>query len=348
MEDVFASAYCTIAATSAADSTVGFLARNTSTEYARVQDAAGNQVYICTHMDDFEKDVEEAELNKRAWVMQERVLAKRTIHFSANQTYWECGEGVYCENLTKMNSSPRKNYFLLDPSFPDRLLKTGKGRTVEFIHFLFENYSERGLTEPTDRRAAASGLEARIAGALHCNSKHGIFEKHLHRNLLWQTSDSNTKRIMYDEDRQVPSWSWMACGGGVKFMEVAIGYVSWINALAFDVERGSAALIADVGKFQHVTLKPNGNRYTVSNFFGRAKGWIQCDMEGGESGHGDHCVVIGRTEEAERSIGKKHYYILVVVPTREDGREDEKYTRIGVGMVRTGYVKRLRASVRIV
>jgi hypothetical protein len=136
----------------------------------------------------------------------------------------------------------------------------------------------------------------------------------------------------------------MACGGGVKFMEVAIGSVSWINALAFDVERGSAALIADVGKFQHITLKPNGNRYTVSNFFGRAKGWIQYDMEGGESGHEDHCVVIGRTDEGEKSIGKQHYYILVVVPTREDG----KYTRIGVGMVRTGCVKRLRASVRIV
>ncbi|CAN9326819.1 unnamed protein product, partial [Alternaria alternata] len=103
MEDVFASAYCTIAATSAADSTVGFLAQKPSTEYARVQDAAGNQVYICTHMDDFEKNGEKAELNKRAWVMQERVLAKRTIHFSANQTYWECGEGVSCENLTKMN-----------------------------------------------------------------------------------------------------------------------------------------------------------------------------------------------------------------------------------------------------
>jgi hypothetical protein len=102
MEDVFASAHCTIAATSAADSKAGFLARNTSTEYVRVQDAAGNQVYICAHMDDFEKDVEQAELNKRAWVMQERVLAKRTIHFSANQTYWECGEGVHCENLTKM------------------------------------------------------------------------------------------------------------------------------------------------------------------------------------------------------------------------------------------------------
>jgi hypothetical protein len=102
MEDVFASAYCTIAATSAVDSNAGFLARNRSTEYVRVQDAAGNKVCICTHMDDFENDVEQAGLNKRAWVMQERVLSKRTIYFSANQTYWECGRGVHCENLVMM------------------------------------------------------------------------------------------------------------------------------------------------------------------------------------------------------------------------------------------------------
>jgi hypothetical protein len=102
MEDVFASAYCTIAATSAVDSNAGFLARNRGDEYVRVQDARGNQVCICTHMDDFEDDVENAGLNKRAWVMQERVLSRRTIHFTANGAYWECGGGVYCENLTKM------------------------------------------------------------------------------------------------------------------------------------------------------------------------------------------------------------------------------------------------------
>jgi hypothetical protein len=224
-------------------------------------------------------------------------------------------------------------------------MKSGRRRTVEFIHFLFEDYSRRDLTDLKDRRVAASGLEARIAGTLHCKSKHGIFETHLHRNLLWRASDEKTVRIAYDRGQDVPSWSWIACGGGIKFMEVAIGDVSWVNALAFDDERDSAALIADVGKFQHVTLKPDGDRYTVFNFFGRAKGWIQYDVEGSESGRRDHCVVIGRTEE---NIGKKHYYILVVVPTREEGREDEEYTRIGVGMVRTGCVKRLRASVRIV
>jgi hypothetical protein len=102
MEEVFSSAYCTIAATSASNSNAGFLERNLGSNYVLVQDASGRRFYVCDDMDDFEKDVEKARLNRRAWVMQERVLSRRTIHFTANQTYWECGEGVYCENFTRM------------------------------------------------------------------------------------------------------------------------------------------------------------------------------------------------------------------------------------------------------
>ena len=103
MEKVFSLAYCTIAATSAIHSKAGFLERNVSTEYVFVQDASGRRFYICTDIDNFNNDVEKAWLNMRAWVMQERVLSRRTIHFSNNQIYWECGEGVYCENLTRLN-----------------------------------------------------------------------------------------------------------------------------------------------------------------------------------------------------------------------------------------------------
>jgi hypothetical protein len=102
MESVFSYAYCTIAATAAVDSKSGFLERDISPEYVYVQDDSGKKFYISTDIDDFDNDVGEAQLNKRAWVLQEGVLARRTIHFSANQTYWECGEGVYCENLTRL------------------------------------------------------------------------------------------------------------------------------------------------------------------------------------------------------------------------------------------------------
>jgi hypothetical protein len=102
MEGIFASAYCILAATSAVDSNAGFLDRDVSSEYMHIQNTSGKQFYICADMDNFENDVEKAQINMRAWVMQERVLARRTIHFSANQTYWECGEGVYCENLTRL------------------------------------------------------------------------------------------------------------------------------------------------------------------------------------------------------------------------------------------------------
>jgi hypothetical protein len=213
---------------------------------------------------------------------------------------------------------------------------------VEFIHFLFQNYSKRGLTEPTDRQVAASGLEARIAGALHCSSKHGIFEAHLHRNLLWQTSDKQAERIMYTNKQEVPSWSWMACSGCIEFMEIGMGSVSWVKALAFDTKCDSAALIADVGKFLDCTMKSEGDRCIVLDIStNNEAGWIRYDIESGAEGSENHCVVVGRTED---NNAEQQYYIMVVVLTEKDG----EYRRVGVGKVRTGCVERLGSEVRIV
>ena len=124
-------------------------------------------------------------------------------------------------------------------------------------------------------------------------------------------------------------------------MNIEIGSVGWVDGLAFDNERDSVGLIADLGKFRNCTSKPDGDRYIISDFFGSRKGWIQYDIESGKKGHKERCVVVGR---AEGGADNDRYYILVVVPTREDG----EYTRVGVGVVRTGCVKKLRARVRIV
>lgn len=102
MQSVYSSAYFTIAATAAKDSSSGFLTvEKTSQPTAVFHPALG--LYFSQHIDDFKSYVEEAELNQRGWVLQERALSRRTLHFSSAQTFWECGQGIHCETLIKLS-----------------------------------------------------------------------------------------------------------------------------------------------------------------------------------------------------------------------------------------------------
>lgn len=102
MEDVFSGAYCVIAATQASGTSDGFLKPPSPREFVALSDGLESCIYVCEPIDDFDQHVAEADLNTRGWVYQERALARRTIHFAKQQTYWECGDGVRCETLTKM------------------------------------------------------------------------------------------------------------------------------------------------------------------------------------------------------------------------------------------------------
>jgi hypothetical protein len=102
MENVFSSAYCVLAASSAEGQSDGFLNERDSREFVSFKRDSQAPFYICRFIDDFNEHVLDGPLSKRGWVMQERVLAHRTIYFTSKQTYWECGEAVRCETLTKM------------------------------------------------------------------------------------------------------------------------------------------------------------------------------------------------------------------------------------------------------
>ena len=125
-------------------------------------------------------------------------------------------------------------------------------------------------------------------------------------------------------------------------MEVKIGSVSWVKALAFDTKCDTAALIADVGKLLGCTIKSEGDRCIVLDIStNNEAGWIRYDIESDAEGSENHCVVVGRTEDNNAA---QQYYVLVVVPTKKGG----EYRRVGVGKVGTGCVERLASEVRIV
>jgi hypothetical protein len=96
MQTTFSGAYCVIAACDAENATDGFLKEREPTCVK-----LGN-IFVSAVTNDFERDVLQSVLNRRGWVMQERALARRTIFFTGNQIYWECGNGVRCETLAKL------------------------------------------------------------------------------------------------------------------------------------------------------------------------------------------------------------------------------------------------------
>ncbi|KAL2880720.1 hypothetical protein SGCOL_003747 [Colletotrichum sp. CLE4] len=102
MEHVFSSAYCTIAATAASSSAEGFLRQKSKHSFVTLAGSDGGFTFVRKAIDDFHHDVEQAVLNQRGWVLQERALSRRTLHFTATQVYWECGKGVHCESLMRL------------------------------------------------------------------------------------------------------------------------------------------------------------------------------------------------------------------------------------------------------
>jgi hypothetical protein len=97
MDAVFSSAYCTIAADAAKDWTHGFL-RHRLPQFTMAS-RNGIPMYTCDTKHDFD-DVKNSELNRRAWVLQERILSRRILHFTESHTYLACGNSVRCENFT--------------------------------------------------------------------------------------------------------------------------------------------------------------------------------------------------------------------------------------------------------
>jgi hypothetical protein len=104
MGRVFSSAYCTLAASCASGSSEGFLKPRSEGACIAMRGPGGEGTYyVCEPIDNFTRDVDESKLNHRGWVLQERALSRRTIHFTQTQSYWQCGKGVRCETMTKMN-----------------------------------------------------------------------------------------------------------------------------------------------------------------------------------------------------------------------------------------------------
>jgi hypothetical protein len=331
MGRVFSSAYCTIAASCASGSSDGFLKPRPPRRCVVIQRPGRGGAYaVCETIDDFHNDVDLGELNQRGWVLQERALSRRTIYFTKKQSYWECGEGVRCETMTKMKN--RKASFLGDANFPNAAEKYVKGMRIELFQDLYERYSRLALTFPSDRPIAIKGLETRLLDTFGTTGGYGIFDIYLHRCLLWQRADKALKHMeSFRGGSPVPSWSWMAYVGHIRYMDVPFGQASWCEDIM--------SPFAKVGQLDVL----NGRQYDregkgidtpvpeleapvrkIRNTHGAL---LILDDPGQTFTQSLQCVVVGNS----KTEPLKHYVLLVQVSSTLD--EGHVYERVGVGIL---------------
>ncbi|KAI8711169.1 Protein kinase domain-containing protein [Fusarium sp. LHS14.1] len=327
MERVFRSAYASIAASCASSPAEPFLKSRPERQCVKMQ-TGNTPYYLCDTIDDFSEDVEQGELNKRGWVLQERALSRRTIYFTEKQTYWECGEGVRCETLTKTKNS--KTTFLGDANFPNSFPDYVKGKKIKLYQDLYERYSKLALSYPTDRPIAIRGLERRLRNFLGTRAGYGVFDVYLRRGLLWQREQASLQRIDFSNGNEsVPSWSWMTYAGSIRYMNVPLGGVEWgqwENDVVSPWKDYNG--VQDGGKAPNSALKVLVRDILVSVIEPSARVFL--DEPSRTFGRPFKCVIVGSSKSSQGQVDiRTTYYALVVTPL--SGQEDRNvYERAGV------------------
>lgn len=105
MADIYHHSALTLAAANASGATHGFLrprSTGAGAGAARVEGvstAAHQQhaFYLGRPLSSYDDDVERGPLARRGWVLQERVLSRRSLFFGADQSHWECQTSRFSE-----------------------------------------------------------------------------------------------------------------------------------------------------------------------------------------------------------------------------------------------------------
>ena len=184
--------------------------------------------YHCVNRYLWYQNVSDSPLAARAWVVQERLLAPRVLHFGRRQIFWECNELKSCELYP--NGLPEEADLLstaelkckeitsghpypMSPATPQDWNDTGPcPRILRSWNDVVKVYSKAKLTFEGDKLVAIAGLAKTYAERIHAPYLAGLWGVHLPRQLLWaihQPTESPTKR-------RAPTWSWASVDGEVR------------------------------------------------------------------------------------------------------------------------------------
>lgn len=179
-------------------------------------------------------DGRSAKINTRGWVMQERILSRRILHFGRNQIFWECNSKQACEVFPEgLQLWTEQHWFdeelkmvLKEPTISNRpwqisIPDSMDSRSLRYADwgFVVNFYSQLDLTFGADKLVAISALAQEWAELLQDEYLAGLWKFDLLRQLLWRMDFTESIQRKRYFPYRAPTWSWASVDGKVSGVE---------------------------------------------------------------------------------------------------------------------------------
>ncbi|KAJ4390556.1 hypothetical protein N0V93_004152 [Gnomoniopsis smithogilvyi] len=218
MNKVYRNAFLTLSAMASSDAFGGLFRERDSyyhspCPFSIMVEGEGQINGLMMKSDLWETEITQAPLNQRAWVVQERILAPRTLYFCKNQLFWECRQLHACETLpgglpsgllSGINVEPNQLETAPIKSFERsiRLLQEAASRNRESeleqpdglpqyrsVYDIWNDillaYVRCSLTKDEDKLVALSGVAKDFARAVGDEYLAGLWRRNFVNELLW-------------------------------------------------------------------------------------------------------------------------------------------------------------------
>ena len=120
-------------------------------------------------------------LYRRGWVVQERLISPRTMHFSTFP-FWECHEMVTCEAYPSEIYAQKFQWL----SLPEKgITRDGESPEKTWLRII-EHYSNCDLTYARDKLIALCGVAKMFSPSIGGHYLAGLWSTNLLQGLLWQ------------------------------------------------------------------------------------------------------------------------------------------------------------------
>ncbi|KAF2679231.1 heterokaryon incompatibility protein [Lentithecium fluviatile CBS 122367] len=225
MGQVYLNSFCNISAANAQDGNhTLFSSRNPDTLYPQTVDLTVDghaSLYLVSDFRFWETEVSRAPINARGWVLQERLLSPRVLHFGERQILWECREKdaaeIYPEGLPHKISRSAARFKDLAPDHHIANNNTGSNFAAyrSWVQIV-RAYTACELSFPGDKLVALSAIAKAMRDILRDEYVVGMWRRYLEFELLWSVSGNRTGSASRPDTYRSPSWSWAAVDGEVN------------------------------------------------------------------------------------------------------------------------------------